>query len=493
MPTEITRRDLLRTTGAAAATAGLAGLGLEPWVERAFSAPRRPGALKDIKHVVILMQENRSFDHYFGTYKGVRGFSDSKGRAAFTQAGYPNGNGGVLQPFHVDIHAMGGDCTPDITHDWGPQHRAWNNGAMDRFVAEHVAANGPQVGPLTMAYYQRSDLAYYYALADAFTICDRYHCSVIGPTDPNRLYSMTGTMDPAGAKGGPLMETLVLKRGDLAGKFFWTTYPEQLSARGISWKVYTGPGGGSFQNVLPYFNKFQTNPALAARGTKPTYAQFFSDVANGKLPEVTWVLPDVQETEHPEFGGPFGGMTAARKVISALTKKKSVWEKTVLLLTWDENGGFFDHVAPPVAPPGTAGEFVTVPNLPAAAQDIRGPIGLGFRVPMLLISPFSRGGFVCSDVFDHTSMLRFLERRFGAEVPNLSAWRRSHTGDLTSAFNFVKPNARVPHLPGLGAVPGPHLNCGLAAPPPIPATNSIPKQEAGRPRRPHGLRGARRH
>jgi phospholipase C len=492
MPTPITRRDLLRTTGAAATAAGLAGLGLEPWVERALAAKPRPGALKDIQHVVILMQENRSFDHYFGTYKGVRGFSDANGRAAFTQAGYPNGNGGSLQPFHVDIHAMGGDCTPDITHDWGPQHRAWNNGAMDRFVAEHVAVDGPQVGPLTMAHYQRSDLAYYYALADAFTICDRYHCSVIGPTDPNRLYSMSGTLDPAGANGGPHMETLVLKRGDLAGKFTWTTYPEQLSARGISWKVYTDPGGGAFQNVLPYFNKFQTVPGLKARGIQPSYKDFFSDITHNRLPKVSWVLPEVQETEHPEFGGPFGGMTAARQIISALTKKKSVWEKTALLLTWDENGGFFDHVAPPVAPAGTAGEFVTAPNLPDAAQGIRGPIGLGFRVPMIVISPFSRGGFVCSDVFDHTSMLRFLERRFGAEVPNLSAWRRQHTGDLTSAFNFVKPNNRLPHLPGLGSVPGPHLNCGTAPPPPIPA-NSLPKQESGRPKRPHGLRGARKH
>src|SRR5581483_3905520 len=145
-----------------------------------------------------------------------------------------------------------------------------------------------------------------------------------------------------------------------------------------------------------------------------------------------------------------------------------------------------------VAPAGTADEFLTVPNLPDVAQGIPGPIGLGFRVPTLVISPFSRGGFVCSDVFDHTSMLRFLERRFGAEVPNLSAWRRGHTGDMTSAFNFVKPNARVPHLPKLGSVPGPHLNCGLATPPPIPP-NSIPRQEAGRPKRPHGLRGARKH
>jgi phospholipase C len=124
-----------------------------------------------------------------------------------------------------------------------------------------------------------------------------------------------------------------------------------------------------------------------------------------------------------------------------------VWGKTALFITYDENGGFFDHVPPPVAPAGTPGEYLTVNPLPSDAAGVAGPIGLGFRVPMLVVSPFARGGFVCKDVFDHTSLLRFLETRFGAEVPNLTSWRRSAVGDLTSAFNFARVNTSVPSLP----------------------------------------------
>src|SRR6202035_2855939 len=153
-------------------------------VEQALARSSGPcGSLKDIEHVVILIQENRSFDHYFGTYKGVRGFQDRYARrGVFAQAGYPTASD-KLYPFHLDTSA-GGDCTNDIDHSWGPQHTYWDGGRMDKFVSEHVAVDGPQNGPLTMGYYTRQDLPFYYALADAFTICDNYHCSVLGPTDP---------------------------------------------------------------------------------------------------------------------------------------------------------------------------------------------------------------------------------------------------------------------------------------------------------------------
>jgi phospholipase C len=495
MSDRTTRRQLLRTAGAAGVAAGLTGLNLEPWVQSALAAPRKPGALKDIEHVVIFMQENRSFDHYFGTYKGVRGFSDPKGAAAFKQAGYPPSPDGTLVPFRVDGSTPAGDCTPDITHDWGPQHRSWNGGAMDGWVKEHMATDGPDIGPLTMGYYDGADVELYHALADAFTLCDRYHCSVIGPTDPNRLYSMTGTIDPAGLHGGPLVQTHVSGRAELAGAFTWPTMPEALSAKGISWKVYTSPKGGQFDNVLPYFHNFKVTPALAARGVDPTYPDdFLSDIAKRKLPQVSWVLPSIQETEHPQFGGPRSGAFAAREIITALTKDKKTWGKTALFLCWDENGGFFDHVAPPVAPAGTPGEYLTANPLPEAAQGVTGPIGLGFRVPMLVISPFSRGGFVSSDVFDHTSTLRFLETRFGVRVPNLSAWRRKTTGDLTSAFNFVAPNAKVPTLPKprIDKTTAEQGDCPPELTPyPVPP-HEMPKQAAGKPRRPHGLKGARR-
>jgi phospholipase C len=356
-------------------------------------------------------------------------------------AGAPNG----LYPFHLDSF-HNGECTNDINHSWAPQHAYWDNGAMDGFVREHVAVDGAVNGPLTMGYYTRKDLSFYYALADAFTLCDHYHCSVIGPTDPNRLYSMSGTLDPSGAHGGPILSTSST-RIERFGKLSWTTMPEQLQARGISWKVYGSPDGNFGDNVLPYFKQYETNPLLAARALVPTYPGTFElDVALGILPKVSWILAPLLQSEHPPAPEEYGEVVAAN-VLHTLVSHPAVWAKTALFITHDENGGFFDHVPPPVAPAGTPGEFITASPLPSDAGGVAGPIGLGFRVPLMIASPFARGGFVSHDTFDHTSLLRFLETRFGAEVPNLSAWRRSVTGDLTSAFNFANVNKTVPALP----------------------------------------------
>jgi phospholipase C len=359
---------------------------------------------------------------------------------------------------------------------------------MDRFLRVHEKVDLPSgpagTGPETMGYYKRSDLPFYYGLADAFTICDGYHCSVIGPTDPNRLMSMSATIDPAGKHGGPLLETLVAGRAAMAGQFKWTTMPERLQAHGISWKVYTSPSGGSLDNVLPYFKPYKTGSKLAARGLVPSFpGDFMKDLAHGHLPQVSWLLTGLAETEHPGFSGAVAGESAARQIVEALISHPKTWARTALFITWDENGGFFDHVAPPTPPKGTKGEFLTVSKLPSVAAGIRGPIGLGFRVPMMVVSPFSRGGLVCSDVFDHTSTLRFLETRFGVEVPNLSAWRRSVTGDLTSAFNFAaKPRVSRPALPKAGVAPV----CATRAPV-TPTSGPIPHQERGKRRRPSGI------
>jgi phospholipase C len=485
-----TRRELIGTGLAAGVT--LAGLDWAAGLQRALAAPAGCGRLTDIEHVVILIQENRSFDHYFGTYRGVRGFGDRS--AAFSQAGYPApGYGGRLLPFHLDT-ANNGSCTHDLTHDWAPQHRCWNKGAMDSFVREHMAAEGND-GPLTMGYYKRTDLGYYHALADAFTLCDGYFCSVLGPTDPNQLMLISGTLDPDGKAGGPMLVTTTQRNG----QFSWTTMPEQLSARGVSWKVYTTPDNLSPEGDTPLtlFSQYQSNPQLAAQAFGNQFPQQLqADVANGSLPQVSWIWGPVVQSEHPPAPPSYGEYTTDQ-VLKALTSNPDVWAKTALFVTWDENGGFFDHVPPPVPPPGTPGEFVTVNPLPADAQGIGGPIGLGFRVPLLVISPFSRGGFVSSGVFDHTSLLRFLETRFGVEVPNLSAWRRSVTGDLTGAFNFAAPNASVPPLPATSLADPVVLgsNCttepltlGGAPLPPYPVPpNSMPSQEPGQARRPSGL------
>jgi phospholipase C len=465
--------------------AGLGG-GIEALLARAAEAAPPSGSLKDIEHVVILMQENRSFDHYFGRLSGVRGFADKHGRKAFFQSGV---DGKTLHPFH-----LASQCLPDLTHEWGPQHRSWNGGRMDRFLIEHEQADVPSAdgapagtGVETMGYYERSDLRLYYALADAFTICDGYHSSVIGPTDPNRLMSMTATLDPAGTHGGPMLQTLPtssgIQRSSLAGHFSWTTMPERLEAHGVSWKVYSSSPTGVLNNVLPYFRQYKAGSTLARNGLQPSYPKdFMSDLAHGRLPQVSWLLPSIFADEHPGPGGssPLAGEVAVRQTVEALLSRPSVWKRTALFLTWDENGGFFDHVAPPTPPPGTKGEFLTVSTLPAVAEGIRGPIGLGFRVPMLVVSPFSRGGLVCSHAFDHTSTLRFLETRFGVEVPNLSAWRRRVTGDLTSAFSFAaKPNDSRPPLP---AASGPG-SCTAYKPVTVPS-EPFPSQEPGKRGRP---------
>jgi len=499
---KVNRRELLKIGAAAAATElaavllpGCGGGGASP-------GPSVCSKLTDIEHVIIFIQENRSFDHYFGSYRGVRGFSDQS--LAFQQPDPANTTDppvGALLPFHLDTSKTNAACTHDITHDWVPQHQSWNSGAMDGFVTSRLPIT-PNDAVLTMGYYTRADLPFYYAVADAFTICDNYFCSVIGPTDPNRLYTMAASIDPAGQNGGPLLQTLVANRSSFFGKLTYTTMPEQLQARGISWKVYSSPDENILNtifsdNVLSYFKNFQdpTSP-LHQNAFGPQFpVDFLADALSGNLPQVSWVLASIVDSDHPPAPSLFGENTLST-IISALTANSALWAKTVLFATYDENGGFFDHVAPVTAPPGTAGEYVTAPAVPdptvVGNPPVLGPIGLGFRVPMLVISPFSRGGLLSSALFVHTSVLRFLETRFGAEVPNLSAWRRATVGDLTSAFNFRKPDPSIPALPStLPAIPQILTECAAniagTTPYQVPNPQGSPTQEPGTAVRPSGL------
>ncbi len=484
MDSRLTRRAVLQ----AGAAAGAVALAADPLAQIASAAKSKPlGKLSDIEHVVILIQENRSFDHYFGTYSGVDGFSAPGAKSIFEQEGWAEpGFEGKLLPFHLNPGDMA-QCFPDITHSWQPQHKCWNGGAMDKFVQVHVASDGKAAGAATMGYYEQADIPFYRALANSFTLCDHYHCSVLGPTDPNRLYSMTGTIDPNGEHGGPLVETLEKADPRAAGKFTWTTMPEQLSAAGVSWKVYSGTAAGNEDNELEYFKNFHTNPTLKKLAFEQPYAhQFKKDLAKGELPQVSWVNASLSETEHPGNGSAKTGEHVTAELLKMLMKHKKVWEKTAVFITWDENGGFFDHVAPPVAPPGTPGEYITVPDITEDDGGETGPIGLGFRVPMLVVSPFTRGGLVSSEVYDHTSTLRFLETRFGVEVPNLSEWRRETTGDLTGAFNFAAPpNAKNPHLPTVTLTPS-EESCFKTSPVEVPP-NSVPVQEPGTRAQPSGI------
>jgi phospholipase C len=253
-------------------------------------------------------------------------------------------------------------------------------------------------------------------------------------------------------------------------------------------------------NVLRYFAQYlDPLTPLSLKGLTPTYPGTFElDVANDNLPQVSWIVPIYEESEHPSYPASWGAYALA-DILKTLTSNPKIWEKTALIISYDENGGFFDHVPPPVAPPGTPGEYVTVPlGGIAESAGIAGPIGLGFRVPGLVVSPFSRGGLVSSDVFDHTSQLRLIEKRFGVTVPNLTPWRRATVGDMTTAFNFAGGlNTTVPTFPNPWAGPegaGAALVEGnanillgtldLGLPYPVPP-NSMPVQETtpvrGRP------------
>src|SRR5206468_4109158 len=243
--------------------------------------PCSPAAarLQDIEHVIVMIQENRSFDHYFGTYRGVIGFGDPAGRDVFAQPGYRDGD---LLPFHLDTRNANGECVADPIHTWGAQHRMWNGGRMDGFVRANTAAIGAGNGPITMGYYDRNDLPFYYALADAFTICDRFFCSAIGPTDPNRLHAMSATIDPDGKAGGPVVGSVGSTTE--APRLRWTTMPERLRANGISWKVYASPDSTYVDgdNTLLFFQQYRSDPELAAGAFGATFpGTFEADVANG--------------------------------------------------------------------------------------------------------------------------------------------------------------------------------------------------------------------
>ena len=497
----LTRRQFLKA--GAVGGAALALEGVSPAVQRALAAPPTCGSLNDIEHVVIFIQENRSFDHYFGTYRGVRGYQDPNaitlpgGHSVFYQPVATQYNhDGYQLPYRLQTNGTTRYCTADITHSWAPQHRSWNHGAMDRFAEVHFEESRTN-GQVTMGYYTRDDVAFFHALADAFTICDGYHCSVIGPTDPNRLYTMSASIDPGGTGGGPLIETLDTHRAQYFGRFTWTTMPEQLQARGISWAVYNSqPDATLGNNVLVYFKKFfsqSADPQLSARAFLPSFpGTFQADCASGNLPSVSWILAPLASSEHPP-GPPTFGEQSVHQALDALMSNPALWAKTAVFITYDENGGFFDHVPPATAPAGTPGEYLTAQ--PLNNTDLggyTGPIGLGFRVPMLVVSPFSKGGFVSSDVFDHTSTLLFLEKRFGAEVPNLTAWRRGLVGDMTAAFNFAHPDSSPPSLPATPLIDTQtDQSCLTNAigertfPAPVPQ-QPPPAQEPGSPRRPSG-------
>jgi phospholipase C len=476
--------------------------------EKALSIPahNRSGSIDDVEHVIFLMQENRSFDHYFGTMRGVRGFADPhpvtlpSGKSVWHQQ-----NGATeLLPFRPAVRDLGQTFLPDPPHGWNDTHAAWNEGRYDRWV--------PNKGVTTMTHHTRKDLPYQFALADAFTVCDNYHCSLLGPTDPNRYHMWTGWVGNDGKAGGPVIT-------NAEAGYDWSTYPERLERAGVSWKVYQDVGvgltadgfwgwtddpyiGNYGDNSLLYFHQYQnaapgsplakakTGTEIGKQGRSPDalLADFRADVAQGRLPAVSWIVAPEAYTEHPNWEPDYGTWYVSQ-VIDILAAHPEVWSKMALFITYDEEGGFFDHLVPPTPPASPAQGLSTVPTtneiFPGAPGHPSGPYGLGVRVPMIVVSPWTRGGYVNSQLFDHTSLIRFLERRFGhgnADLveSNITPWRRAVVGDLTSAFDFRTPNAsRRVDLPGTaGYKPGDLVRQPDEVPVP-PADPQVPGQERG--------------
>ncbi|HZV66572.1 MAG TPA: phospholipase C, phosphocholine-specific [Telluria sp.] len=517
----IDRRDFLRlSANTSAAAAALAALPLS--IQKALAVPAAvdTGTIKDIKHVVMLMQENRGFDHYFGTLKGVRGFGDrfpvplESGRPVWYQS---NGSREIA-PFHLDPALFNALLAPSTPHSFSDSQAAWNQGKF---------GNWPKYkNDNSMGYFKRQDIPFQFALAEAFTICDSYHCSITTGTDPNRVTFWSGSnFNPELRSQGinctdadaevnnlrcwianPALDKWPVPGYTYQGSAFkWPTIPDLLEQAGVSWRIYQDPNDnwtGAMNGCLA-FDSFRTakpgSPIYQNGMSLWTLEDLANDVKNGTLPQVCWVLPPQAFSEHP--GGPSSplkGSNFTEHVLNALTANSTVWSKTAFFLTFDENDGSFDHVPPPAVPSynldgtlagkstvGLYGEYFSDPNgaYRKADDTISGPLrpyGLSARVPMYVISPWSKGGWVNSQVFDHSSMAMFLEKRFGITVPNVSPWHRAVCGDLTSAFEFRHPaDVAVPSLPdtsNYAVIDAQQRALGKYI---VPATNQPLFQEAG--------------
>lgn len=566
-----TRRSFLKKASILSGGASLAQI-LPASIAKAMAInPAAGSTWLDAEHVVFLMQENRSFDHTYGTLQGVRGFNDPRAitlpdnNKVWLQT---NAAGETYAPFHLDIRNTKATWMNSLPHSWSNQVDARNNGKYDRWLQAKASGNKAyKEMPLTMGYHNREDIPFYYALADAFTVCDQNFCSSLTGTTPNRLYFWTGTIREKAHEN--VMARVWNGDTDYGNWGNWTTFPERLEDLGVAWKVYQNEisVGVGFEgeedawlsnftdNSLEFFSQYNVKlsaeyianlpkaakkltdeisrqeqqlkalPAASADAERlgkriewlkkqlitveedqkiytrekydqlsqreknlhdkafstnrkdPYYHQldtlkykdgdvertvklpkgdilhqFREDVNTGKLPTVSWIVAPENFSDHP--GAAWYGAWYLSEVMDILTKNPEVWKKTILVLNYDENDGYFDHVPPFVAPhPNkketgftsegipTGVEYVTASQQSSDAEDMReSPIGLGYRVPLVVASPWSRGGWVNSQVFDHTSSLQMLEKflshKLGRPVtePNISAWRRAVCGDLTSVF-----------------------------------------------------------
>ena len=358
-----------------------------------------------IDHIVVLMQENRSFDHYFGRLR-PRGPAAAEGPPDGASNPDPLG-GAPIEPFHQKAACE----VADVNHGWNGSHAQWNGGAMDGFTSTNVGAADPS-GGRAMGYYTKRELPYYNKLYRTFAIGDRYFASVLGPTYPNREYLLLGT------SFGNIRNGLDLS--DATKTIF-----ESLDEAGVSWTIYYEQF--PFAALLPYVAAHSEHGAPAE--------QFDADAAAGTLPAVSFVDAaffgdlGIQSDEHAPTNVQVGQAWVAGKVEALL--RSPLWPSSALFLTYDEHGGFYDHVPPPPAcipddiPPELEKGDV-------AAQFDR----YGFRVPVVVVSPFAKKKFVSHAVHDHTSILRFIETRF--DLPALTR-RDANADPMLEFFDFANP------------------------------------------------------
>ncbi len=523
-----TRREFLKKATMVSGGAGLFNM-LSPSIARALAIDPAAGtSFMDAEHIVFLMQENRSFDHTFGTLQGVRGYNDPRAISLPDQNPVwlqSNSKGETFAPFRLDIKNTKATWMNSLPHGWADQVDARNEGKYDKWLDSKVSGHDEYKGmPLTLGYHNREDIPFYYSLADAFTVCDQNFCSSLTGTTPNRLYFWSGTVrekpDPS------VMARVWNDDADYDTPVSWKTFPERLEENGVPWKVYqnelsvnTGLSdeeanwlANFTDNPLEFFTQYNVrlskeymaaikdeaqkklynNEEYAKLSPKEknlhakafvnnrrdpayhelsglTYSengterevkipkgdllyQFREDVKNGVLPTVSWLVAPANFSDHPTSA--WYGAWYISEVMDILTQNPEIWKKTVFVLTYDENDGYFDHVPPFVAPDpsrketgftskgiNTAVDYVAGAEQQSIKDKVRkSSIGLGYRVPMVIASPWSRGGWVNSQVFDHTSSLMFLEKFLSKktgkkiEESNISTWRRSICGDLTSVF-----------------------------------------------------------
>ena len=502
-----TRREVLVAGMAGAFTMALAACGGETTRKAAGVAPGRLRPRR--RRARDLPHEREPFVRpLLRVVQGRARLRRRPGRApgAFAQA-WPGGAAGQLLPFHLDTADSAAECTFDLSHEWSAQHQCWNNGQMDRFVATHTPPQfeGPHNGVLTMGYYTRADLDFWYSLADAFTICDGYHCSVMGPTHPNRLHAWSGTLDPDGQAGGPVIITnseserhrqrvmAVDARGARGqGRLVEGVQPRRERPTSPSSPLSIAIS----DNILLYFKRHVKDPS------SPLYKKAFGPIFPGDFAtrrrqrhaarRCRGSSPPLGYDEHPP-SPPAAGEWFTHQVLSALVSNPKVWAKTVLFVMYDENDGFFDHVAPPVPPPGTPGEYLTVRSrCPLAARAITGPDRPrlpGAAARRLAVQP--RRLRVLGHLRPHlaAAVPRDPLRGEGSEHLGLAA--QGHRRPDLDAARRPRPTPRSPTLPvtrgrsdaGSRANARPlqliEVDVTNPAPYPVPADQTMPSQEPG--------------